>query len=154
MGLGLLSAFFFGCYWPSLEDSQPAWIREHPWAWWFGSWQMFTLLDTGQSLVVAEQQVNGEWTKIPLEKLFPTRWESGPRYARSAFFDNRNNMAVLGAATCGRLPQRPERVRFFRLTWPKTLGEAHPRPPKKHKRRELLDWDCRDSVSLPKGRRL
>lgn len=149
-----LACYFFACYWPALEERQPAWVQEHPWVWWMGNWQMFTLLDTGQSLVVAERRVDGAWSAIELEALFPTRWESGPRYARSSFFNNPHNLAVLGAATCGRLPQRPERVRFFRLTWAKRLGRLDRVPPRKVKRRELLEWDCAQTVALPTGRRL
>lgn len=152
-GLLSLGGYFFACYWPALDPPAGSWARAHPWGWWFGNWQMFTLLDTGQSLIVAEQQLGGRWEPVALAGLFPTRWESGPRYARSSFFGNPEHMAVLGAATCGRLPVRPQRVRFFRVTWPKQLGEAHPRPPRKARRRELLDWDCARAVSLPAGRR-
>lgn len=149
--LAALATWFATSYSFALGASQPAWARPYPWVWWFASWEMFTLRDPGAHLVKAEILVDGKWFPIDLEALFPTQWESGPRYARSSFFTNAPSMRVVADSTCRRLPEPPERVRYFRVTWDKTLGKPSKVPPKNAKRTLLLDHECGATVNRPKG---
>jgi hypothetical protein len=151
----LVVVLWLGACFQSAAGAQPAaWVRDHPWLNWFGNWEMFTLLDEGATLVKAEALREGRWEAIPLLSLFPTRWESGPRYARSAFFNDPQHMRVLGAATCGRLPTPPTAVRFYKLTWRKQPGVSSTRAPANAKRTELSTFSCGEAVELPRGRRI
>ena len=155
----LLSGYFLTAYSAALGKQTPGIVRSHPYLFWFGTWQMFTLLDLRHSVLEAEVQVAGsaEWAPLELETLFPYRWESGPRYARSSFWTNPSRLRVLAAATCGRLEAQQgvqaERVRFRAVRWGKTLG-SRKQPRRKAKTEDLLDWSCDRTVSLPDGRRL
>lgn len=153
--LGLLAAYFGACFWFALESGRapPRWL--HPVALWMGNWQMFTLLDAGHSALVAEVGSEaGGFTPVDLDALFPYRWESGPRYARSSFRRNRVHLEILGEATCGRLAARgepvPAEVRFAELRWKKRLGRAQ-QPPKGAKRKEIFTWRCGGEPRLPAG---
>ena len=149
---GLVVYFLTANRWALDSRDAPSWIRRNPAYTWFGGWKMFTELDTSAARMDAEIQVGGEWKPIDLEALFPTRWESGPRYARTWFRNSANAMKVLAHATCERAGQ-PDRVRFTVTTWHKKLGRVA-KPPKNAKKKPILDWDCSDSVPLPKGRPL
>jgi hypothetical protein len=148
--LGLVAYFLTANRWALDSAGAPRWIRQNPAYTWFGGWKMFTELDRDASRVDAEILVAGEWKPIDLEALFPTQWESGPRYARSWFRNSTNAMRVLAHATCERAG-RPERVRFTVTKWRKKLGRAA-KPPKDAKPKPILDWDCSDTVRLPTGR--
>lgn len=141
------AGYNFWCYQNALWTGAPSVAR------WFATWQMFTLLDGGHSELVAEAEIGGVWEPVELEALFPTRWESGPRYARSSFWETTSKLRVLGAATCGRHPEHPTRVRFHSERWKKTLGTTRQKK-RNLKTQELLEWSCARPVSLPKGRPL
>ena len=151
-----LCSYFSVCYSAALSSAPPSFVRSHPYLFWFGTWQMFTLRDLRHSRIEAQIQVDETWDDIDLESLFPYRWESGPRYARSSFRKNRTRMRTLAQATCGRLARRdgqaPERVRFTLHQWSKTLGTST-QPKEDLKTRQLLDWDCGQTAVLPKGTR-
>lgn len=149
--LGVFATYNVWCWRNALHEGAPV-SEPHGFAEarWFATWQMFTLLDPGHSELVAEAEVNGTWEAVDLETLFPTRWESGPRYARSGFWENGARLRVLAAATCGRHPSHPTRVRFHSERWPKTLGKMK-QPKKKLRKEDLLDWDCAKTVRLPAG---
>lgn len=138
----------------SLNTPQPAWARSHPWVWWFANWEMFTLLDDYASVVQGEALYDGKWRPIDLEALFPTKWESGPRYTRSAFYGNPLWMSTFGEATCNRLERKPEKVRFFRIVWKKELGVSSRPAPTGMRHRPLTEWTCGQPVPQPKGVRL
>jgi hypothetical protein len=143
--LALLTGYNVWCWSHALDESAPPSTSR-----WFATWQMFTLLDPGHSELVAEAEIDGQWQPVDLVALFPTKWESGPRYARSGFWENGARLRVLAAATCGRHPAHPTRVRFHSERWKKTLGQV--KQPQRHLRKEdLLDWDCTKQVSLPRG---
>ena len=135
------------CWSNALGEGEPSLAR------WFATWQMFTLRDPGHSVVFGEAQIGGEWVAVDLEALFPTRWESGPRYARSSFWKSVPRMRVLAASTCSRHPEHPTRVRFRVEKWKKTLGSLK-QPKRKLTTEELLEWSCDRRISLPSGRPL
>jgi hypothetical protein len=148
--LGLSAYFVTANRWALDSKGAPAFIARNPAYTWFGGWKMFTELDHDAVRMDAEVEVDGRWTPIDLEALFPTMWESGPRYARTWFRKSPTAMRVLAHATCGRAGG-PDRVRFTTTTWRKKLGRMV-EPPRDAKRKEVLDWDCSTSVRLPKGR--
>jgi hypothetical protein len=152
--LGLLVVYFVTANRWALEASDaPGWIRRNPAYTWFGGWKMFTEYDPTASRVDAELQVDGEWKPIVLEELFPTIWESGPRYARTWFRQSPTSMRVLAQSTCLRAAdQNPARVRFTVTQWKKRLGRV-PKPTKDATKKEILDWDCSRKVKLPQGTR-
>ena len=152
--IGLTALWFALSYGFALGGAQPAWARPWPWVWWFANWEMFTLLDDHASRVGAEAMYDGEWHNIHLEELFPSRWESGPRYDRPAFYNRKDYMAVLGDSTCGRLERKTDRLRFYRVTWKKTPGVATRREPKGTNRRYFFDWTCGQPAPRPQGVRL
>jgi hypothetical protein len=139
-----LAGYFFNCWQNALGEGEPSFAR------WFATWQMFTLRDPGHAILYGEAEVDGAWQPIDLEKLFPTRWESGPRYARSAFWQSPTKMRVFAAATCGRLPVRPRRVRFHAERFKKTLGQLT-QPKRGLKKQDLIEWYCDRPVPLPQG---
>jgi len=145
--LVLLAGYNGWCWKNALGEGEPSFAR------WFATWQMFTLRDPGHSVVRAEAEVGGVWSTIDLEALFPTRWESGPRYARTSFWKSTGRMRVLAAATCGRHPEHPTRVRFYVDRWKKKLGSATAKRPGL-KTEELVEWSCDRHVALPQGRPL
>ncbi len=142
-----LGAYNAWCWQNALGSGEPSLAR------WFATWQMFTLRDPGHSEVQAEALIGTEWRPIDLEALFPTRWESGPRYARSSFWKSTPRMRVLAASTCGRHPDHPARVRFSVEKWEKTLGSLE-QPKRKPRTQALLEWPCDRAVALPGGRAL
>ena len=103
IGAGLLAAYFLLCFAMALEEEYPPLIAEHPYAVWLGNWQMFTLLDRRHVLLEGQAQFGAQWTDVDLEELFPTRWESGPRYGRRSFPEDIDRMYVLAQSTCRRL---------------------------------------------------
>jgi hypothetical protein len=140
--VGGLAAYFATCFTYALGDSMPRWV-------WAGNWQMFTLKDPGHSTMIAEALgEDGEWAPIDLAALFPTQWDSGPRFGTSPFRRNATWMKTLAAATCGRHPASPGAVRFTELRWNKRIGRMD-QSPKKAKEKALLTWDCANGVRLP-----
>jgi len=150
----VLAGYFSVAYTYALEKDLPAWLRAHPWSLWLGTWQMFTYIDPASTVVYAEARVDGEWQDIDLEALFPYRWESGPRYARTSFRKSRAKLQALGAATCGRLEAQQgitaERIRFRSERIAKTKGK-NPQPKRKHKVEKLLEWTCGPQAHRPPG---
>lgn len=144
--LVLLAGYNAWCWKNALGEGAPSMAR------WFATWQMFTLRDTNHSELFGEAYVDGAWVNVDLEALFPTRWESGPRYARSSFWQSNPKLRVLAGATCGRHPDKPTRVRFRVERWRKTLGSVKQPKKKKFESKELLDWSCDRPVPLPRGR--
>ena len=65
----------------SVKDGAPrTWLSRHPNIQWFSSWSMFTKRDRTNQALDVEGEFGGEWKKIPMGRLFPTRWESGYRW--------------------------------------------------------------------------
>ena len=147
LALVLLGGYFLDCWHNALGQGEPSFAH------YFATWQMFTLRDPTHSVVFGEAEVGGVWEPVDLEALFPTRWESGPRYARSSFWKSPPKMKVLAASTCVRHPEQPAAVRFHVERWPKTLGSVK-QPKRKMKREDLVEWTCGRTLSLPAGRPL
>ena len=150
----LLAAYFSTAYTHALEKDAPDWLRRNPWSLWLGTWQMFTYIDRSSTVVEAEAKVDGKWVEIDLESLFPFRWESGPRYARSSFRKSSSRMGTLASATCSRLRKRQDieadRVRFRSIRWKKTKAQD-PQPRDKAEVKKILDWDCERTARRPAG---
>ncbi|MDP2311587.1 MAG: hypothetical protein Q8P41_01675 [Pseudomonadota bacterium] len=142
-----LGAYNVWCWQNALGSGEPSLPR------WFATWQMFTLRDPGHAELFGDVLVAGEWKPVELESLFPTRWESGPRYARSSFWKSIPRMRVLAASTCTRHPEHPTRVRFRVDRWDKTLGSLK-QPKRKLRTEDLLEWDCTRPAPLPAGKPL
>jgi hypothetical protein len=159
--MGTLVFYLFTAnLWALQAHQAPRWTRHIPGYTWFGGWKMFTGRDPGHSMMVAQARVGEEWQRVPLRKLFPTHWESGPRYARSWYRKSPRAMRTLAQATCGRFVSedgaKPEQVRFYVVRWPKKLGDKRQRPTKRawRKKKKLIDWDCDRTHWLPQGRRI
>ena len=156
IGMGLLAAYFLLCAAVALEKEYPPFIAEHPYSVWLGNWQMFTLLDRRHVMLEGQAKVDGQWEKIDLEALFPTRWESGPRYGRPSFPEDVDRMYVLAQATCRRLAAagaEPDELRFRQVRWEKVLGQAS-QPVQDPEGRGLISWRCSEEFVLPAGVRL
>jgi hypothetical protein len=143
VGLGLLVVYFLACFHFTYAKGAPSWI-------WLGSWHMFTHKSTGASRIDAEAEVDGSWRPIDLDALFPTRWESGPRFALSA--SSKSRMNVVAASACLRHPDHPARVRFTLVRWTSTPGQAG--PPEDVRPERLAEWTCGTPIRLPAGRLL
>ena len=141
----LLTAYFVACFTYALGPGMPTWTV-------FGNWQMFTTIDRAHHAVEGEAFVDGAWTPLDLDALFPSQWDGGPRYA-NAFRKSPQRLRVLADSACGRDPRHPERVRFYDLRWPAVPGQA-PEPRRKLTRTEMIDWTCGRTVQRPKGARL
>jgi len=159
VALCLFALYFAVCYRSSLSllgvAERPFFHDEAHAALWMGRWRMFTRPATRNTAVEGQARYAGgeDWAPLDLEALFPARWESGPRYVRGSFRDNRGRMRVFAAATCGRLDPTPEEVRFEKVWWRVVVGKD-PTARRNARRAELLRWSCEAPVKLPKGRRI
>lgn len=124
-----VSVYFLAGYHYALEKNRPAYT-------WMGVWSMFTTNDTWHMVIEGEALRDGEWHTVDLEALFPYRWESGPRYVRRSVYGSRSRLRAFAVATCGRMQQPAEAVRYRRLKWKRTLGSFE--QPKKRLRTEDL----------------
>jgi hypothetical protein len=125
-----------------VAHSLPRWVMKAEPVAFFGNWKMFTTVDKKQRDLDGYALYDGVWERIDLPMLFPSRWESGPRYARKTIRRSGRHLAVFAAATCGRLEQPPERVKLVDIRWRSKRGRLA--QPRKGKVREtqLIDWDC------------
>jgi hypothetical protein len=142
VGLGMLAAYFVACFHYAMADSIPRWALP-------AVWQMFTVKSNWHFDITAQAEVDGQWVDLDLLEMFPSRWESGPRYLNGFRF-NKAWQQILADSACDRDPRHPERVRLTELDWPVEPGIAagvhH-----KLKTKPLLDWRCADTARRPKG---
>ncbi|MEL6348414.1 MAG: hypothetical protein AAFV53_35235 [Myxococcota bacterium] len=161
---GLLLLLALGTYsvtafYGAFNKSPPQVVRKNPYLFWFGTWKMFTLRDPTHSMIEAEVRRGGPWEDLALDELFPYRWESGERYARSSFRKSRGRMSTLAQSACSRYEaaygERPDEIRFYEVRWRKTRGQLRqPRGKKKQERRKrLFGWECTKTRALPEGTR-
>jgi hypothetical protein len=158
--LAALSTYYWTAYRSVYDSNPPRIVWEHPYFFWFGTWKMFTTRERGHASMEGRALVGGEWSSFDLDAMYPYRWESGPRYARSVFRRSGSRMRTLADATCGRYEAthgvRPDRIRLIEIKWRKSLGQT--RQPRGERKREkqklLLEWDCTTDFQLPQGRRL
>ncbi|MCP4808747.1 MAG: hypothetical protein GY913_16140 [Proteobacteria bacterium] len=153
IGLALFVGYLLLCVSHTLGRKEPTGLlAEQPGILWFGTWEMFTLRDGGNKAVTARAHIDGSFQDVDLEALFPTRWESGPRYQRTAW-----RVPYLGQmlaySTCQRLPEA-RAVEISKVTWWKEIGRADLEPPPDAKTEVLLVWPCHETPELPLGRRL
>lgn len=136
LALYLVACFIYGIVWV------------HPWWAEGGRWMMFTYTDKGAYTVLAEVEVDGEWSQFDPTSVFPTMWGSGPRYYR--VHDDAHNMEVVAASTCMRHPGKPSQVLYKRGRWEKQLGNLEPAGDIRWSK--IILWNCGDQVTLPDGR--
>ncbi len=137
--------YFLACFHFAMAKEIPEWA-------YFGHWDMFTQPGRSHHVVEGEAYVSGVWQAFDPSALFTYQWGSGPRYARSAFRNSPGRMAVLAASTCGRHPDKPEKVRYYDVSWSKTIGSFE-QPRRNEKKKPLIEWDCtKQHVKLPLGR--
>jgi hypothetical protein len=146
LGLAALTAYFLACFVHAEDSRPPAWA--YP-----GVWKMFTNVGKEHADVAAQVLVAGEWRSVDLEAMYPSRWDSGPRYVRAAFRTNKHRMRVLASSVCLRDGRGPERVRLYDVRWPVRPG-AYEQPRDDEKRKLVVDWRCGDRIRLPDGVRL
>lgn len=101
---------------------------------WPAKWQMFTFIDYEQVFVNFEGWDGAAWVRLPMERWFPARWESGYRWdkggtnnpaARAAWLDaacrHANEEAGAGASPAALVV---EKVRVNEVRWKKTPGRS------------------------------
>ncbi len=139
----------------ALSDPQtwPDWLKEHSFSLWPATWSMFTTRDRSHTLLEARARYPEGWQDVDLNAVFPSRWESGPRYIRKPFWRSRTYNKTLAWSLCGRLERRPLAVEITKVEWRKTLGQVE-QPRKDEERTRLIGWDCEERLTLPQGRRL
>lgn len=104
---------------------------------WPASWRMFTLLDKGDSRIEWEAWDGEEWVPMPLERWYPTRWDSGHRWERSG--RDTGTIRAFLAAACRRAPVEKTRARL--VTWER-VPEGLWQPRKKERSTEITSWSC------------
>lgn len=144
--LGLSFAYFGACYRHALGEAMPTWA--YP-----GQWSMFTKKETWHHDVIAAAEVQGKPVEVDLLALFPSTWDSGPRYVRGPFRNNPVRMRILAYSICQRMVPRPTRVVVGESRWKARLGVS-PSTRDGEEKKVTLEFDCADNVPLPGGVRL
>jgi hypothetical protein len=155
--LVVLAGYFALCANATLRSFDTPFGRDHYWATWMGSWWMFTYRTKLHTTVELEAERDGRWEPVDAAELFPTRWESGLRFDRLYFRQDRRLTALLAHATCTRLERAgtpAEAVRVNEVRWAKTLGSVEQPRNRDLSGKVLLSHSCSDTVALPPGRRL
>lgn len=152
--LGQLVVFGLGFVYAHgvVAHSAPRWIMKAEPIAFFGNWKMFTTVDRKQRAMDGYARFDGEWQPIDLEALFPSRWESGPRYARKTIRRSGRHLATMAAAACGRLPDRPEAVKLVDVRWRSKLGVQEQTRTGKVTEKRLIEWDCERAPPTVSGR--
>ncbi len=130
----------------------PRWILKAEPIAFFGNWKMFTTVDRKQRDMDGYAMWDGEWAPIDLPALFPSRWESGPRYTRKTIRRSPKHLAILAGAACGRLTERPERVLLVDVRWRSKRGQREQPRWGKVREKPLMDWDCSREPPQVSGR--
>ncbi len=144
--LGLAFVYFGGCYRYALGESIPTWA--YP-----GQWSMFTKRESWHHDVIAAAEVDGKPVEVDLLALFPSTWDSGPRYVRGPFRNNPARMRVLAYSICQRMEPKPQRVVVGETRWKARIGVS-PSVRANEEKKVTLEFDCGDTVPLPGGVRL
>lgn len=110
------------------------------------SWDMFSGVGGKHRILEVQGVYGGVPERLDVERLFPTRWESGLRFERSALYHS-PKMRRVAAAICGRAakasPARaPEAVILSEVSWPRKAGRKAGRPGAKAEREEILTYRC------------
>lgn len=147
VGLVALGTYFAVCASFTLgRATPPDWIPAR--ALWLGSWEMFTLLDDGSHAIEARAYVDGAFQPVELDWLFPTQWESGSRWQRSAH-RSRPIAEVMCHAICERHPDDPDAIELSVARWTRTRGLLETEPAANASREVLMIWRCAETPALP-----
>jgi hypothetical protein len=141
--LGLLASYFVACFWYALdEEGKPLWSV-------WGNWQMFSVGGRHNNDLDAEAEIDGEWVALDLQTLFPSRFDSGPRYRQ---LRNRPGpwMETLADSACDRDPRHPTAIRLYDARWKLVPGED-PYLRKGVVRKRILHWKCDRVAKRPGG---
>lgn len=141
LGIATLAWYLLMCVPHAMSSDAPRWSA-------LGNWKMFTTKSTTHYDLRATAKVDGEWVPTDLAALFPSTWDSGPRYARPSFFQDEDRVRVLAAALCGRDPRAPAAVRLAAVTWPARPGEPA-LPARDATVHPLLQWSCAAPPPVP-----
>lgn len=138
--------YFGSCYGNAFQEHMPAWAYA-------GQWQMFTSKETWHHDVIASAELDGVAVKVDLEALFPSTWDSGPRYVRGPFRNNAARMAVLASSICARMKPAPEVVTLGEVKWKARFGVS-PSERGTPESKARMEFRCGSHVPRPQGRRL
>lgn len=139
-------AYFGACYHFAAADTFPSWV--YP-----GQWAMFTFKETWHHDVIAAAERDGQTTTVDLPALFPSTWDSGPRYVRGPFRNNPARMRVLAYSICQRLKPTPEVVTLGEVKWKARFGVS-PAVRENPESKMRMEFRCGSAIPLPAGRRL
>lgn len=141
----LVGAFvYFGaCYVAVWGTSLPVWA--YP-----GQWSMFTKKETWHHDVVATAHYGVGREKVNLQALFPSTWDSGPRYIRGAFRNDPAKVRVLAHSVCQRMTPMPDSVSISETRWRARIGVSADRR-REEQQRPLTEHACSEKVNLPAG---
>ncbi len=148
VGLGAVGIWFGVCYRFALANlgvaEPPAALAAHGDLFWLGRWRMFTDQRPMHTDLTVEALGGGSWAWVDLEALYPSDWSEGPGYLRDDLLENPQRLKRLAQDACRRVAGVPERLRFTKVTWPKTLGQME-QPRVGAFFAEILDHRCGDS---------
>lgn len=139
-------AYFGACYHYATSDTFPEWV--YP-----GQWAMFTFKETWHHDVIAAAEREGQTVTVDLPALFPSTWDSGPRYVRGPFRNNPARMRVLAYSICQRLKPTPDVVTVGEVKWKARFGVS-PSVRADPQSQTRLIFTCGSDIPLPGGRRL
>ena len=138
------AAIYFGaCYRCALADELPTWAV-------LGQWSMFTEKEVWHHDLYATAMFGTREAPVDLTALFPSQWDSGPRYVRGPFRNNPDRLKILAHSVCGRMDPSPNRVAIGEIRWPAHPGVS-PLQRDDGERRPLIEVGCAARVRLPAG---
>lgn len=116
---------------------------------WPAGWRMFTVLDKTNTRLDFEGWDGEAWVRLPMERWFPARWESGPRWARSG--RDPRALQAFAAAACTRV--EVDKIRVIEVRWERTPGVVL-QPERRRRETERATWTCGRAVRPAAGREL
>ena len=118
---------------------------------WPAGWRMFTLLDRSQTRLDFEGFDGGEWVRLPMERWYPMRWDSGFRWERSAKDTGTLKVFLQAACDAAAAAGGPvEAARVVEVRWTRTPGSpVQPEVDRREKVRAL--HRCGRRVPVARG---
>jgi hypothetical protein len=136
-------AYSLACFHLTKQNNNKPWIE-------LGKWTMFTNFARYHYEITSEASIDGVWKKVDMLELFPSIWDSGPRYHRSVVWKSSKRLKMLAASICARTDGPVTKVRIYREYWPIILGvPASNREFTKKKR--IISWKCEKPFLSPGG---
>ena len=139
-------AFFAWCYVANFMRGGSDWAT-------LGQWSMFTEADPWHHDLVATAYYGKESAELDLAALFPSQWDSGPRYVRGPFRNDEDRLSVLIYSACQRARPTPTAILIEDERW-RALPGRPAEPREGSERRKVLRQSCASDVDLPRGERL